>query len=74
VISWANPRERSTFYIQERSKEQWHVESIEHSEYMLCGKFISENAPSQRIRTSQPSRSLGCGDCWLRLQAVGGKL
>lgn len=65
---WLGSTERSTFYVQEFSKDAWHVESPENCELMLCGKFISVDAPYTRIRTNQPSRSLGCGDCWMLLQ------
>lgn len=59
--------ERVTFYVQEFSKDAWHVESVEDCEVMLCGKVVSVDAPYVRIRTNQPSRSLGCGDCWIIL-------
>lgn len=69
MISWFSPKERSTFYVQESPRDAWHIETEDHCEIMLCGKFISVDSNTARIRTSQPSRSLGCGDCWLRFQA-----
>ena len=58
--------ERATFYIQVSPRDPWHIESPEHCEYMLCGKFISVDA-SVRIRSgAAPSRALGCPDCFMR--------
>ncbi len=59
---------RATFFIQQSPREVWHIESPEHCEYMLCGKFISVDT-SARIRSgAAPSYSLGCPDCWMKWQ------
>jgi len=61
---------RATFFIQESPRDPWHIESTEHCEYMLCGKFISVDL-NVRIRNgAAPSRSLGCGVCWLKWKAA----
>lgn len=53
------------FYVQETRRGLWHVESDEHSEYMLCGLFISENSGSANIANNPGSRQ--CADCWILL-------
>lgn len=65
-------RKRATFFIQEAPREPWHVESDENCELMLCGRFISVDLSTVRIRAGNaPSRALGCADCWMLLQKRG---
>ena len=51
------------FFIQDKPKGYWHVESEEHCEYMLCGYFISVEQMGVKIQNSWgPSK---CPDCWM---------
>ena len=63
--SWIiNPRKQD-FFVQEKPKEPWHVESEENCEYMLCGLFISVEVSA---RVSANGGPLKCADCWMRLE------
>lgn len=68
LFDWLDSNQRADFFVQEAPREPWHVESDEHCEYMLCGKFISVDTPQSRIRTVQPSRTVACPDCYIRLK------
>jgi len=59
------------FFVQEDFKEPWHVESDGNCEVMLCGKIISVNSMTARIRATWGQRR--CPDCWVeteRLQRI----
>lgn len=57
-----NPR-KQTFFIQAEPKGQWHVESEEHCEYMLCGLWIGVEGSKVKIQNSWgPTK---CPDCWI---------
>ncbi len=61
-----NPRKQD-FWVQEKSKLPWHVESEENCEMMLCGYFISVDASTQVSNTGGP---LKCPDCWMILERM----
>jgi hypothetical protein len=54
------------FYVQERRREPWHVESDEDCERMLCGLRISIESKGANI--SQIPGSRICADCWILLE------
>lgn len=63
---WLEPgAKRRLFFIQETPRGEWHVESDEHCEYMLCGKFISVNAD---VRIKQSWGEKKCFTCFVRLK------
>jgi hypothetical protein len=63
--SWIiNPRKQD-FYVQQKSKDVWHVESEEDCERMLCGHFISVN---ESVKVSATGGPLKCPDCWMILE------
>ncbi len=61
-------RPRTRFYVQERPREAWHVESVGDCERMLCGRSIAVDArPSPLVQTRWGPRK--CPECWILLQA-----
>lgn len=59
-----NPRKQD-FFVQEKPKDQWHIESDENCEVMLCGYFISVDSSA---RVSAHGGPLKCPDCWMILE------
>lgn len=58
------------FFVQESSGQRWHEETEHDCELMLCGARISVNAPYLKVRSTMPSRSLRCPDCFLKAHAT----
>jgi hypothetical protein len=56
------------FFVQETTKERWHVETDENCEVMLCGKVISVDSSTARVSHRWGQRK--CPDCWMRLEAL----
>lgn len=55
--------EKIDFFVQESPREPWHVETREHCEYMLCGKFISVDAAQSRVQYRWGPKK--CFDCYV---------
>lgn len=65
-------RDRQFFFVQEAPREQWHVESDENCEVMLCGKTISVEAPLAKIQYRWGPKK--CPDCFLLFGSREGSL
>lgn len=59
-------KDRARFFVQESSKEMWHVETRANCEVMLCGKVIPTGAPYVRVQVRWGPRR--CPDCWTELE------
>jgi hypothetical protein len=62
---WILTPRRRDFFVQEKAKDSWHVESEEDCERMLCGYFISVDTSARVSATGGP---LKCPDCWMILE------
>ncbi len=58
-------RPRTRFFVQERPREAWHVESADDCERMLCGKRVRVDGPAA-VQTRWGPRK--CPECWIMLQ------
>ncbi len=54
---------RALFFVQEKPKDFWHVETEDNSEIMLCGKIISLDLAS--VKVSRSWNNSKCPDCWI---------
>ncbi len=54
---------RTLFFVQEKPKDFWHVETEEDCEVMLCGKNISIEPSS--VKVSRIWNNRRCPDCWI---------
>lgn len=55
--------DRQFFFIQETPRGQWHVESDENCEVMLCGRVVSVDASFVKIQYRWGPKK--CSDCFL---------
>ncbi len=63
--SWIRSPRKQDFFVQEKAKDPWHIESEEDCEWMLCGLFVSVNS---NCRVSSTGGPIKCPDCWMILE------